>query len=197
MKKQKIMENTENFADVMKKYVYKIKRKNGVTLIALIITVIIMLILAGVAISTLNDGLFNKTNRAAQEHKREIIIEAVRTADMYLEIDNIENKKDKKDIVSLMKKLYEISEVKNDGKNYRIEIDEDLQQATIIDLKMKVVVDVIIENNKVIIESEIANNIEEVIPPTIKLSIDPGEETITTLVTITLESRNSQNTIAR
>ena len=68
-----------------------------------------MLILAGVAISTLNDGLFNKTNRAAQEHKREIIIEAVRTADMYLEIDNIENKKDKKkDIVSLMKKLYEI-----------------------------------------------------------------------------------------
>ena len=38
------------------------------------------------------------------------------------------------------------------AKNYRIEIDEDLQQATIIDLKMKVVVDVIIENNKVIIE---------------------------------------------
>ncbi len=162
-----------------------------------------MLILAGVAISTLNDGLFNKTNRAAQEHKREIIIEAVRTADMYLEIDNIENKKDKKDIVSLMKKLYEISEGKKMmAKNYRIEIDEDLQQATIIDLKMKVVVDVIIENNKVIIESEIANNIEEVIPPTIKLSIDPGEETITTLVTITLEAkdeyqRNSQNTIAR
>ena len=30
MKKTKIMENTENFADVMKKYVYKIKKKKMV-----------------------------------------------------------------------------------------------------------------------------------------------------------------------
>lgn len=43
------------------------KGQRGVTLVALVITVIVMLILAGVAISALtaNDGLFQKTSKAA------------------------------------------------------------------------------------------------------------------------------------
>jgi len=50
----------------------KIKNNpNGITLIALVITVVVMLILAGVAISVLIDGegLFNKTRAAAEEYK--------------------------------------------------------------------------------------------------------------------------------
>ena len=49
------------------------KRNNGITLIALIITVVIMLILAGVSISVLTDGggLFDKTEKAAKEYKKE------------------------------------------------------------------------------------------------------------------------------
>ena len=46
----------------------KAKSKKGITLIALIITVVIMLILAGVAISAVvgGDGLFDRTRYAAE-----------------------------------------------------------------------------------------------------------------------------------
>ena len=47
------------------------KGQNGITLVALVITVIVMLILAGVAISALtSDGaLFNKTKNAANAYE--------------------------------------------------------------------------------------------------------------------------------
>lgn len=46
------------------------KGQRGVTLVALVITVIVMLILAGVAISALtaNDGLFGRTSNAADKY---------------------------------------------------------------------------------------------------------------------------------
>ena len=59
----------------MKKYNYKIDRKKekakGITLVALVITVVIMLILAGVAIAAVvdADGLFSKTRNAAQAYE--------------------------------------------------------------------------------------------------------------------------------
>ena len=45
-----------------------LKKENGITLVALIITVVVMLILAGVSISDITDGegLFTKT-RGAEE----------------------------------------------------------------------------------------------------------------------------------
>ena len=48
-----------------------LKSKNGITLIALIITVIIMLILAGVAIAAVvdGDGLFSKTRQATETYE--------------------------------------------------------------------------------------------------------------------------------
>jgi len=55
-----------------KRKLIKIKNSpNGITLIALVITVVVMLILAGVAISVLvdGDGLFTKTRTAAEEYK--------------------------------------------------------------------------------------------------------------------------------
>ena len=45
------------------------KNDHAITLIALIITIIIMLILAGVAISSVyNDGIINKTEKAAEKY---------------------------------------------------------------------------------------------------------------------------------
>ena len=46
------------------------KRQKGITLVALVITVIVMLILAGVAISVLTQdgGLFDKTQNAANAY---------------------------------------------------------------------------------------------------------------------------------
>ena len=49
----------------------QLKNKNGITLIALVITIIILLILAGISISSLtNNGLFGKTEEA--DRKTEI-----------------------------------------------------------------------------------------------------------------------------
>ena len=68
-----------------------IKTKKGITLIALVITVIIMLILAGVAISVLtaNDGLFNKATIAkntyinSSEYENSIISDLTNIIDRF------------------------------------------------------------------------------------------------------------------
>lgn len=46
----------------------KLKNKNGITLVALVITIIILLILAGILISSLTKkGIFQKANEAKQK----------------------------------------------------------------------------------------------------------------------------------
>jgi len=61
----------------------------GITLIALVITVVVMLILAGVAISVLvnGDGLFTKTRAAAEEYKSAAEEEASTVSDWVAKID--------------------------------------------------------------------------------------------------------------
>ena len=52
---------------------YKLKKQNGITLIALIITIIVMLILVAVTISVaLNGGIFNNATDAKAKTQREI-----------------------------------------------------------------------------------------------------------------------------
>lgn len=62
----------------------EIKNKRGVTLIALIVTIIILLILAGVSISMLvgEDGVIEKARNAKQKTERATVIELART-DIY------------------------------------------------------------------------------------------------------------------
>lgn len=71
----------------------KRKQESGITLVALIITVIIMLILAGVAISAVinGDGLFNKTRNAAVEYERAVEKENQQLAELTSEIDRYMN----------------------------------------------------------------------------------------------------------
>ena len=46
----------------------KLKREHGITLVVLVITIIILLILAGISIQTItNTGLFNKANEAKKQ----------------------------------------------------------------------------------------------------------------------------------
>jgi len=53
-----------------------LKKQNGITLIALIITIIVMLILVGVTINVaLNGGLFDKADEAARETEEKAILE--------------------------------------------------------------------------------------------------------------------------
>ena len=74
-------------------HIWKNKEK-GITLIALVITIIILLILAGVGISTLTQtGLFEKANQAQQKSKYANALEKIKLATMasYDEKGNLNN----------------------------------------------------------------------------------------------------------
>ena len=86
-------------------------------------------------------------------------------------------------------------------KNYIIDPRPDEQAATIIDLKLKVVVEVTIEDNIVKITSGVTDDINNVLPPTISLDYEPKEEN-TPIITIKITAEekkygNSKNTISR
>ena len=59
-----------------------LKGKKGITLIALVITVIVLLILAGVTVATLtgDNGLLQKTTTAKQENEESVICEKIKLA---------------------------------------------------------------------------------------------------------------------
>ncbi|MCI8352739.1 MAG: hypothetical protein HFJ58_03945 [Clostridia bacterium] len=69
---------------------YESKKQNGITLIALIITIIILLILAGVTINVLigENGLFNTAQKAGEEYTKSQLKE-----ELEIEIANIQSKK--------------------------------------------------------------------------------------------------------
>lgn len=65
------------------------KGQKGITLVALVITVVVMLILAGVAIAAVvdGDGLFNKTRDAAQTYTNSANDENAMLENLYDYID--------------------------------------------------------------------------------------------------------------
>ena len=70
-----------------------LKNKNGITLIALVVTIIVLLILAGVAIMTLmgDNGIITRTSEAKAQKKISDIQEELQLAIEALRIDNITN----------------------------------------------------------------------------------------------------------
>ena len=74
----KIKKNNDNFA----------KQYKGITLIALVITIVILLILAGITISQLTDsGLFNKSNMAKTESDKSKALEELKLLVLELQIE--------------------------------------------------------------------------------------------------------------
>ena len=69
------------------------KKKNlqqeGITLIALVVTIVILLILAGVTIATVtgNNGLFSKAKQATVEYEKEALKEEMRLAILDKELE--------------------------------------------------------------------------------------------------------------
>ena len=140
----------------------QIKSTSGITLMVLVITVVIMIILACVSVSlfTSGDGMYNNADTAVIEYKTKSIIEVVRAADMYLEQNNRFDRTKKKLIRELMEKVAEISEINDKTKEYIIDIRTKNKSATIIDKKTGVTVEIIIdENDRVIIETDVIDNI--------------------------------------
>ena len=77
-----------------------IRNKRGITLVALVITIIILLILAGISISALtNTGLFANAKRAKEEEKRAEIEENL---NLMLYEWNIDNAKDGKNLIDFL-----------------------------------------------------------------------------------------------
>ena len=67
------------------------KKEKGITLVALVVTIIILLILAGVVINLIlgEDGIFLRTQKATERYKAEEIIEKMQVAKGNSYIDNI------------------------------------------------------------------------------------------------------------
>jgi type II secretory pathway pseudopilin PulG len=114
------------------------KQKNGITLIALIITIVIMLILAGVTINiAIDGGLFGQTSEAVQKTEIAQIREKIQAAIIAKRMENRlkTGKRDlsQEDLEAILKKegtiIYgedgtTIKELEPEGRNYRVPINE-------------------------------------------------------------------------
>lgn len=80
------------------------KRKNGITLVALVVTIVILLVLAGISIATLTQtGLFSKTKQATEKYKEAEEKERIQTELYSMQIEMNTNNDSK---TKLGKKLY-------------------------------------------------------------------------------------------
>ena len=117
----------------MKKAFTRKLKENGITLIALVITIIILLILAGVTIATLSgdNGILKNAAKAKEETEKAEIIEQIRL-DIYGEISNNKGKElTKQEIENIAKKYGKIEEknfsskiLKTNKGNYEINMSE-------------------------------------------------------------------------
>ena len=176
----------------------KYKRQNkGITLVALVITVVVMLILAGVAVAqfTGGDGIFSRVTDATREYKKQSMLEAVDLAKAYLEMEKT-YKNEPITITDVIDKVKEISSINDE--DYIITIDDEEQSATIIDKQTGVVIDIWIdENGEIQVEGSIVDDIENVVKPTITYTLDPPAGTYGDTVKITITATEEKNGIAR
>ena len=85
--KNSIAENQISRSKLSKK---KSLQEQGITLIALVVTIVIMLILAGVTIAAVtgDNGLFSKAKKAAVDYEKEALKEEMRLAILDKQLEN-------------------------------------------------------------------------------------------------------------
>ena len=107
------------------------KKEKGITLIALIVTIIVLIILAGISITTLTGkkGLINQATNTTESAQRESIIEKIE-ADLLKEKTKTGNTPSKEDLKTIIQEngynegtLEEDSFITKDG-GYKIEYNE-------------------------------------------------------------------------
>lgn len=93
----------------------KIKQEKAITLIALVITIIVLLILAGVAIATLvgENGILTKAKEASNEYKESEIKEELEIAIVEIQIDELNNNRSL-NMLTIVNKLPQIIENKEE-----------------------------------------------------------------------------------
>jgi len=175
----------------------KVRKLKGITLITLVITIVIMLIISGVAISLIvDDGIFNSAKDATAEYEKESLIEIVKTAVSYLETYNAFDYNKKIDIDSLIDKILEISDISTD--DYIIE--KSTNSASIINKKTGVGVEIVIDALGNVITSGMKvddpSNIENMSKPIVTYTLSPENEA-NDEVTITVTVTETTSGIAR
>ena len=109
------------------------KREKGITLIALVITIIVLLILAGIALNTIvgENGIFNTSTIAVEEYKKSQVKEKIE----YNILEKLAEKKAPVTMNEIIDKLIEkgITTEANSDREGGILITEEEYVATIID----------------------------------------------------------------
>ena len=87
----------------------KNKRNEGITLIALVVTIIVLLILAGISIAMLsgNNGILQRATEAKQDTERQSIIEQARIDVLGYQADNKGGDLDKTQLKSVLDKFFD------------------------------------------------------------------------------------------
>ena len=101
----------------------QMKGRNGITLIALVITIIVLLILAGVTVATLtgDNGLLGKAGNAKIETEKAEIRETIELECISLEGDkNLKSKTDKEKLEILVERLKTRNGLEEQNTNYEI-----------------------------------------------------------------------------
>lgn len=147
-----------------------IRKSNGITLVALVITIIILLILAGISISELTgSGLFQKAEEATKKYEEKQLEEELKLEIMNIRLDKISQGKEitREDLLELenIGVIIETTEIMTEipteieYKDYEFEIDEDYNVITIgkkngakPDVKIEKIID---ENEEIITEVRI------------------------------------------
>lgn len=90
-------------------------KNNGITLIALIVTIIVLLILAGISITFLfgENGILNKAENAKLENEKAEVLEKLKVKVMDLSVNEIGNNSNKVKLSDIKDNLLNDSEVKN------------------------------------------------------------------------------------
>ncbi len=91
------------------------KRQEGITLVVLIITIIVMLILAGVTIGQISDhkGIINQTRQTTKNAQRESIVEKIK-ADIYTEKTKKGREITEEEFKSIIKQYGKVTDDEND-----------------------------------------------------------------------------------
>ena len=87
---KKILNNKSSNLKLKKITKKKSMQEKGITLIALVVTIVILLILAGVTIATVtgDNGLFSKAKKATVEYEKEALKEEIRLAILDKQLEN-------------------------------------------------------------------------------------------------------------
>ena len=100
--------------DILEKKIYfsKIRKAKGVTLVALIVTIIVLLIIAGITIASLTgNGILSKTQEATSEYDKQIAIEQMNFKITNMQIASYSKTKEIPSLQDIADKLCEDNEI--------------------------------------------------------------------------------------